>query len=264
MKGRFGSWRGRAGAFLIALVLALVIIYAVGAIRNNSSPSLNFSSASSGTEATKPSGAEVTNGSASFIGHASNAILFIQWTRNGESVTGSLQEAITKRPAGSGLSSENKPFSGSIHGNGLTLNVQGSEASAYTGEVKGSGFVLTLPGQGSTLTTIHFTPGEVSTYNSGTHELLVSEYSSPCDLYVVGHNVRMEVTGPSAAEDCAGFVQKAGSRAEWTTTPQTGTQENGVVCEVENRSNEKAIITDTGDQEYGHEACEQLSGEGWG
>lgn len=242
----------------MALILALVIVYAIGAIKNNS-PSSSVGSASS-----SPSGAEVTNGSAAFIGRASNAILFVQWTRNGASVTGSLQEAITKRPSGSGLSSENKPFSGSIHGNGLTLNVQGSEASAYTGEVKGSGFTLTLPGRGSTLTTISFTPGEVSTYNSDTHELLVSEYSSPCNLYVVGHNVRMEVTGPNAAEDCASFVQMADSRAEWTTAPQTDTQENGVVCEVQNRSNETAVVTDTGGQEYGREACEQLSGDGWG
>jgi hypothetical protein len=248
------------GAFVVALVLALAIIYAVGALRDDNSPSSDAGSVASPS----PSGAEVTDGSASFVGHASNAVMFIQWTRDGGSVTGSLQEAITKRPSGSGLSSEDRPFTGSIHGDGLTLDVQGAEASAYVGEVKGSGFTLTLPGQGSTLTTISFSPGEVSAYNSGTRELLVSEYSSPCDLYVVGHDVRMEVTGANAAEACADFVQKAGARAEWTTAPQPGTEEGGVVCEVEDRANEKAAVTDSGGQEYGHEACEQLSGEGWG
>jgi hypothetical protein len=255
----FRSWRGRLGAFVVTLVLALVVIYAVGAIRNNSA------SSSSSSSSPAPQGIEDTNGPASFIGHASNAVMFIQWTRAGDSISGSLQEAITKRPAGSGLSSEDKSFTGIIHGSGLTLNTQGSEASAYVGEARGSGFILTVPGQDNSLIKIEFSPGEVSSYNAATRELLVGEYQSPCSLYVVSHDVRLTITGPNAAEACESFVEKAGARAEWTTSPQTGALESdGVVCEETNRANEKAVVTDSGGQEYGQEACAQLSGEGWG
>src|SRR5271166_3306548 len=97
----FRSGKGRFFAFLIILMIAIVAVYAVGAIKNNGS-----SSPGSSTPTSTAKGAEETNGPASFIGHASNAVMFIQWTRSGQSVTGSLQEAIKK--AGSlGLESSN-------------------------------------------------------------------------------------------------------------------------------------------------------------
>jgi ribosomal protein L14 len=39
---------------------------------------------------------QVSSSVGSYIGHASNAAVFIQWTRSGNSLSGSLQEAITK------------------------------------------------------------------------------------------------------------------------------------------------------------------------
>jgi hypothetical protein len=244
-------WRTRRGKFFLSALAVIVVLAVAGGIA---------------VALHKGSGAEAPN-AAAFVGHASNAVMFIQWTRDGQSVTGSLKEAIAKNPAGSGLSSAEKAFTGTINGNGLSLNVEGAEggSSTYVGEVKGQDFTLTLPGQGSTLTSINFEPGEVSTYNEGTHNLLVGEYQSPCVLYVVGHAVRVEIEGENAAEDCANFVQKARSSTEWTTNPQSeASASNGVVCKVENRSRETADITDIGGQEYGHEACNQLTGEGWG
>jgi hypothetical protein len=256
----FRSRKGRIFAFLAALVVALVAVYAVGSIKNDGT-----SSTSSSTPASTAKGAEETNGPASFIGRASNAVTFIQWTRSGRSVTGSLREAIAKAGA-LRLESADRAFTGVIAGKGITLNLSGAlgESTAYVGEMKENGFTLTVPGRGSNLITINFEPGEVSGYDAATKKLLLARYSSPCSLYVVGHEVRVSFTGQNSAETCASFVQHAANNTEWTTTPQSGAESGSVVCELQNRDSEKIVITDNGGQAYGKEACTQLSGEGWG
>lgn len=254
------SRKGRILAFLLALVGALVVVYAAGSVKNDGS-----SSPGSSTPTSTANGAEEANGPASFIGHASNAVMFIQWTRSGRSVTGSLREAIEKAGTLS-LESADHSFTGVIAGKGITLNLSGAlgEGTAYVGEVKEDGFKLTVPGQGSNLITINFEPGEVSGYDAATKQLLLARYPSPCSLYVTGHEVRVSFTGANSAEACASFVQHAPSNTGWTTAPQAGAESGSVVCELENRANEKAAITDNGGQAYGKEACNQLSGEGWG
>jgi hypothetical protein len=233
----FGSWKRR---LLAGLVLLLAAVVAVGA-----------------------QGTEDVNGPGSFVGRASNAVMFVQWTRAGETVTGSLREAIQKKPAGSDLNATDHAFTGVIHGNGITLNLGGAEPTTYVGEVNGNNFNLTLPGQGSSLITVPFAPGEVAAYNEATRELLLSEYQSPCSLYVVGHEARVSFTGANAAEQCAGLVAKQPG-VEWTTEPQANTEGQPVSCELVNRANEQVRITDEGSQYYGGLACKQLSGEGWG
>ena len=255
---RLDSWKGRLLTFVVVLFLALIAVYAAGAIKNNgagSSPSLRPPAAK---------GADETNGPASFIGHASNAVVFIQWTRSGSNVTGSLREAILKSGALS-LEDADHAFTGVIEGKGLTLNLHGAlgENTAYVGEVEEDGFTLTVPGQASNLITIAFEPGEVSGYDEATKQLLLSSYPSPCTLYVQGNDVRLAFTGPNTPEDCVAFIEKA-QNAEWTTTPQPEAASGTVVCELENRANEKAVITDTGGQAVGQRTCTQLSGEGWG
>jgi hypothetical protein len=242
-----GSWKRRLLAGLVLLLAALVAVGAVAAKRD-----------SGGAQ-----GTEDTNGPGSFVGHATNAVMFVQWTRAGETVTGSLREAIQKKPAGSGLNAADHAFTGVIHGNGITLDLSGAESTTYVGEVSGNNFNLTLPGQGSTLIKVEFAPGEVTTYNEATKELLLSEYQSPCSLYVVGHEARVSFTGANAAEQCAGLVAKQPG-VEWTTEPQANTEGQPVACELVNRADEQVRITDEGSQYYGGLACKQLSGEGWG
>jgi hypothetical protein len=258
--GGLGSWKGRLLAFVVVLVIALIAVYAAGAIKNDSSPATSSSS----SPPANAKGAEETNGPASFIGHASNAVMFIQWTRSGSNVTGNLREAITKEGSLS-LESVDRAFTGVIDGKGITLDLHSAlgESTAYVGETKESGFTLTVPGQGSNLITIEFEPGAVSGYDEATKQLLLAKYPSPCTLYVQGNDVRVAFTGSNTPEDCAGFIEKA-QNTEWTTAPQSGAESGTVVCELENRANEKAVITDTGGQAYGQQACTQLSGEGWG
>lgn len=202
------------------------------------------------------------NGSGSYIGHASNAVVLIQWTRAGSSVSGSLREAIVKR-GGRGVSSDAKSFAGTISGRGLSLQLQGSERETLVGQFgAGSHFSLSLPGTGAGLTTIDFGPGEVGEYNQSVESLGLAEYPSPCALYVQGHEAKVEFSGPQAPAQCEHLVQRLPS-AEWTTEEPSSTYERGSVCELTNGSNERAVVTDNGGQAYGHEACNVLSAEGW-
>lgn len=248
--GWFRSWQCK---LLVVLILALAAVLALGI-------AVGKGGASSGGSA---QGTEDANGSASFVGHARNAVMFVQWTRSGQNVTGSLREAITRTLSGSGLTSKDRAFTGVIHGNGLTLNLQGSESTAYVGEVKNDGFNLTVTGEDNALTTIEFTPGEVANYNEATKGLLLSEYASPCTLYVVNHDARVNFTGMNAAEACASLVAKQ-PNVEWTTEAQADAEGQPVACELVNGTNEQVKITDEGEQYYGGLACKQLSGEGWG
>src|SRR5438132_690066 len=104
-----------------------------------------------------------TNGTGSFLGRASNAAVFIQWTRTGSSLTGSVQETILRRPTGAGVKSSQAPFTGTISGNGLTLQL--SRGETLVGHLEGSGFMLTYPGAEHALITVNFSPAAVSEYN---------------------------------------------------------------------------------------------------
>jgi hypothetical protein len=206
-------------------------------------------SSSSGTE----------NGPGLYVGHASNAVMLIQWTRTGGSVTGSLRQTITKR-GGRGISaSDGKSFTGVINGKSLSLQVAGGET--LVGQLSGSGFSVSVPGNGGGLITIEFSPGSVAEYDEAVHQLTLAQYSSPCTLYVTGHNAKIEFGGAEAPAQCAHFVQRL-PEVDWTTEEQVRT-ERGVVCELTNGSRERAVVTDTGAQEYGSQACRTLSGEGW-
>jgi hypothetical protein len=89
------------------------------------------------------------------------------------------------------------------------------------------------------------------------------DFTSPCTVYVKGHNAMVEITGSGAATECEHFVSAAG-QTPWTTEAQVPTESRTVVCELTNHSDEHAAVTDTGGHTYGSEACKQLSGEGWG
>ena len=132
-----GSPKGRIFAILLTLGLAVVVILGAGLLEGQSifssggsgssgpSNSASASSSSSSLGSSSAKGTEETNGPASFIGHASNAVMFIQWTRSGQNVSGSLREVLLKAPAGSGLSTpDDHAFTGVIDGKGITLNIQ--------------------------------------------------------------------------------------------------------------------------------------------
>lgn len=109
----------------------------------------------------------------SFLGRASNAVVFIQWTRTGDNVSGSLHEAIRKESGESGVESESRSFTGTINDHGLTLTLtEGLGATtALVGTVAAHGFTLTYPGTDHDLISITFTGAPLSAYNAAVAKL---------------------------------------------------------------------------------------------
>jgi hypothetical protein len=123
---------------------------------------------------TAPStGTTPQSGSASYVGQAINAVVFIQWTRAGSSLSGSLQEAIRKERGSNEVDSSSSAFTGTISGDGvtLTLNEGLGSTKALVGQLNANGFTMTFPGQEHALTSITFVPGVVSDYNHAVLEI---------------------------------------------------------------------------------------------
>lgn len=247
----------RAGVALrIAASVALVGLSLAGCGGN--------STASPGP--TSVSSSPGSNGAASFIGRASNAVVFIQWTRAGSTLSGSLQQTVLKQPSGSGTNSQSTSFTGTIAGDGLTLQLGQAigSATSLSGQFSGSGFTLTYPGaSSSSLITISFTPSQLADYNQAVSTLDSSPYSSPCTLYLDGQNAQARFSGANAPTDCEAFVQGQSAQSNtWTTGPQGSGSSLTQVCDLSSGSDE-AVVSDSGGQAYGQEACKTLSSNGW-
>jgi hypothetical protein len=199
----------------------------------------------------------------SFLGKASNAVILIQWTRNGNAVSGSLQQTLLKDPAGSGISTQQISFTGTLAGNGLTLqlNQDLGTTTSLVGTLSDPGFTLTYPGSASNLIQIPFTPGQISDYNQAVNQLQVSQYGSPCNLYLEGHDAQITISGPDAVTDCQTFVQ-ADSADTWTTQQQAGSG-GSQVCDVVTGADEVVVNDDGFGQTYGRQACSTFANQGW-
>ena len=106
----------------------------------------------------------------SWVGRASNAVVIIQWTRSGNNLSGSLQEAIIAKGEGSETS---RGFAGTLSGRGLKLNLNEGLGStkSLVGHLTAGGFTLTVPGAGNRLTLIRFAPGEGADFAAAVRKL---------------------------------------------------------------------------------------------
>jgi len=191
--------------------------------------------------------------------------MFIQWTKTGSAVSGSVEQATLTQP-GSPPSAQSSSVTGTLNGNGLTLTVNPplDGATSLVGTVIGGGFNLTVPGAANgSLITVSFGPAQVTDYDQAVSDLTTSQYASPCVLYSQGHDTQLSIIGPNAASSCASFVQGAGSDQMWTTAaPPVAAPDLSVVCRLSRRA-ENVTVLDDGGQTYGQEACSELEGEGW-
>jgi hypothetical protein len=209
------------------------------------------------------------NGQASFVAHATNGVFLVQWDRSKSSISGSFQYTLTASPAGDGTTSESEPFTGTISGNGLTINVtpSGGNAATYVGKVVSSGFSLSYPGAQTALITLDFSEAGTGAYDNAVSTLADGEYTSPCTIYVQGHDARLTISGSNAASDCATFVSDYSTQdgdAPWTTDSQSDRGDLTDVCTLTDASGENtAIVEDDGGQDYGSSACQVLRGEAW-
>ncbi|MGA2469282.1 MAG: hypothetical protein ABSG64_01160 [Solirubrobacteraceae bacterium] len=116
-----------------------------------------------------------SNGPASFVGRASNAAFFIQWTRNGSQLSGSMEEAILQNDqSGSStpnsVSSTNYSLTGTISGSGVTLSLDQGGGN-LTGTLNGNQLALSFPGQNSGVITVDLTGGIASGFNRDVADL---------------------------------------------------------------------------------------------
>jgi hypothetical protein len=82
--------------------------------------------------------------------------------------------------------------------------------TSVTGQLSDSDLTLTYPGAAAgSLIAIDFTPAQLADYNQAVSDLQLSEYASPCTLYLVGHDVQVQISGSGASSDCASFLQGA-------------------------------------------------------
>jgi len=244
----------------VALTVTLVLVAGCGTAGSGSSGGGAGASA-------PPQSSATSDGAASFVGRAANAIVLVQWTKAGGSVSGSLQQAVLPQQPGLPVNTANAAFTGTINGNGLTLDLnQGlGSTTALVGTIGGPGFEITnYPGAAAgSVISLDFMPGQASDYDQGVDNLTVSQFSSPCTLYAQSHDAQLTISGPDAATDCATFTQAIYSQTPWTTAPgSTSSSYLSHVCTLAGRSDSVAV-TDDGGQTYGQQACSMLESEGW-
>lgn len=217
------------------------------------------------------SNASSQNGTASFLATRSNAVIFIQWTRSGAAISGSIELTGPGSPPGTEVSTQQSAFTGTIAGGGLTLQLEQTLylATTLTGRIRGPGITLTFPGANNSLVPVTFAPDTTAAYNRAVHVLQISEYPSPCMLYVdKDPHVAVIITGPNAPSDCASFVQ-AGTAddATWTTEPPTAVLTTTTACNLSSAT-DRAIVDSNGPgfdgfQTDGQQACNTLEDQGW-
>src|SRR6516225_8332629 len=67
-----------------------------------------------------------------YLAHASNGLLFLQWTRAGESVTGSIAASYVDPSDPTKVVNDSTSFTGTVSGESVTLNVVPSTSFAAT------------------------------------------------------------------------------------------------------------------------------------
>ena len=110
------------------------------------------------------------NGSGSFLGRASNAVLLVQWTQNGNHLTGDLQQALIQGSGTSGsesVSNQSVAFTGTINGSSVTLSLDQGLGSTtnLTGTLNGGVLDLNYPGQNGVIITVSMPSGTAADFN---------------------------------------------------------------------------------------------------
>lgn len=91
-----------------------------------------------------------------------------------------------------------------------------------------------------------------------------ADIALPCNVYVAGQDALLAFIGPEAGDDCAAIVRSDPDNAGWTRDPQTAAASLSVVCRLTSPSGQdNVVVSDTGSEIYGNDACNQLTAEGW-
>lgn len=116
-----------------------------------------------------------SSGPSAFLAQASDGAAFAQWTRSGDSVTGSL--TIAHRESGdtgyAAVEKEGVSFTGIIDGSSVTLTLdQGLGFSTnWNGTLDGDELTLSYASEDGSLRTLHFKSAKVEDYNEAVADL---------------------------------------------------------------------------------------------
>jgi hypothetical protein len=171
-----------------------------------------------------------SNGSGSFVGTASNAAIFVQWTRNASQLSGELQQATLQNNGQSdssnpeSVSNNSVAFTGTVSGSGVTLSLnQGlGSVSSLTGTLNGSELDLNFPGQNGGITTVALHSGDASAFNQAVASL--QDQASQANTQVQQQQQQAQAQAQSVANDASvvsqdlGNLKSAVSRANGTSS----------------------------------------------
>lgn len=151
-------------AFLATVVVASVATAALTGC--TFSPAANQGQSSSSTNADQQS----VHG---WVGTTQSAALFMQWTRNGSNVSGSLVDTEIDSSNSSKTKNYNESFTGTVSGNSVTLTFSGGfgTSSNLSGMLQDSKIILSFPQSNGSIQTITMSDGTIEQYNQDVSKL---------------------------------------------------------------------------------------------
>jgi hypothetical protein len=112
------------------------------------------------------------NGPSSFVGRASNSVIYVDWTRDHSRVEGTFRQALIKPEEPGSVDEKSASFSGTINDADVTLRIGGELlGSNITGELDGSTLELHLPGGEGGVISVRLKEGGADEYNAGLADL---------------------------------------------------------------------------------------------
>jgi hypothetical protein len=144
----------------LAPSIALAGVFLLSGCGGSSAPA-KAPAVTTATSAPQSSSATAQRG---FLALAANGAIFIQWTRTGNTVTGTLSEAYTNLSDPTQPAGESHSFTGIISGSSVTLTIDSGEN--WNGTLRGSRVTLSYTSSDGSLQTFDFHSASVADYNA--------------------------------------------------------------------------------------------------
>jgi hypothetical protein len=109
-----------------------------------------------------------SDGPGNYVGKASNAVLYVSWTRSKDALSGQLTQARAADARDGTVDTERVSFDGTVNGSSVSLRLnQGlGTTSTLTGKLDGDTLALDYPGADGAVITIKLTTGDSAAFNS--------------------------------------------------------------------------------------------------
>lgn len=134
----------------------------------------------------------------SYVGRASNAAIYVQWTRDGSKLSGELHQALLQDESNqTSVSNQSISFTGTVSSSSVTLSLNQGLGSTtnLTGTLHGKRLFLSYPGQSDGVITITMASAGASAYNADAERLNVR-----------AHRANVQYADQQAAQQRAGQV----------------------------------------------------------